>query len=68
MVVLGVVVLGVEVGDEVVWDVNVRGKNSKLIRMGRRVLWLRVFGGGKSLIGVIISLGLVKISFEVIRI
>ena len=39
-----------------------------LIRVGRRVLWLAVIGGGEILIGVNISFGVAKIGFEVKKI
>ena len=68
VVVLGVVVLGMKVGDEVVWDVVVRKKILKYIGVGGRVLWLGLIGGVNSWIGVNISLGVANICFEVIRI
>ena len=62
MVFVGVVVLGVEFGDEVVWYL-VRETNPEIFLWGGRVLWLGVIGGGKSLVRVNISLGVPKICF-----
>ena len=66
VVILGVEVIDMEVGDEVVLDVVVRKEIPKQIVLRWRVIWLSVIGGSKNVIGVNISLGLVEICFEVI--